>query len=308
MGTFAKKYFFVFTLLAIALGALLAAKTVNHVIEAEVFLEGENAIPVPTSKPGKRAAKPKVQRSQDVTAILQRNVFCSECPPIVPQPELEDEPTSNDPVPTSLPIQLVATMVSDDPNWSFAAIRNTAEERTSLLGIAAPLRGAPGVIVTSIETKRVFLENSGRPEYVDLEGAGGEPPPPRSTRPASSKDALAKDIEAGVRKTGDDKYEVDRELISKFLGAPQTLARSARIVPSVKDGQPNGFRLYAIRPGSPYAKIGLQNGDTVHAINGQEITTPDKALEVYTKVRNASHITVNLTRRGKPMTLDYTIR
>ena len=54
--------------------------------------------------------------------------------------------------------------------------------------------------------------------------------------------------------------------------------------------------------------IGLQNGDTIHSINGFDITTPDKALEVYTKVRSASNLTIDLSRRGKPLSMEYSIR
>jgi general secretion pathway protein C len=112
----------------------------------------------------------------------------------------------------------------------------------------------------------------------------------------------------GVRKLGDTKWEIQRSALNKVLGNTTLLARSARIVPSVRNGQPNGFKLYAIRPGSIYSLIGMQNGDTIHEINGHQMNTPDKALEVYTKVRNASHLSISFTRRGKPRTHDYTIR
>lgn len=310
MGSFVKKYFFAFTLLAIAIGALLAAKAINHVIEARVFLDGEQAIPVPLARPATKAPAAVGRRATDVTAILQRNMFCSDCPPILPQPETAAAaPGSDEPTRTALGIQLVATMVSDDPRWSFAAIRDTGLSRTGVYGVGSPLLpGSPDVEVTAIETKRVFLANSGRPEYLDMEGLGESGPPQRPNSPTASDDPLSAEIDQSVRKVSENAYEIDRDIINKFLGAPQTLARSARIVPAVKDGQPSGFRLYAIRPGSPYAKIGLQNGDTIHAINGHEITTPDKALEVYSKVRNASHISVSLTRRGESKTLDYSIR
>ena len=45
--------------------------------------------------------------------------------------------------------------------------------------------------------------------------------------------------------------------------------------------------MYAIRPNSLFGKIGLQNGDTIKSINGIDMSSPDKALEVYTKVRVA---------------------
>jgi general secretion pathway protein C len=66
--------------------------------------------------------------------------------------------------------------------------------------------------------------------------------------------------------------------------------------------------LYAIRPSSVYAKLGLANGDTLQAINGFELTSADKALEVYTKLREATSLQVSVTRRGKDMTINYTIR
>jgi general secretion pathway protein C len=39
-----------------------------------------------------------------------------------------------------------------------------------------------------------------------------------------------------------------------------------------------------------------------------DMSSPDKALEVYTKLRNASRLAVAVERRGDNITLDYTIR
>jgi len=38
------------------------------------------------------------------------------------------------------------------------------------------------------------------------------------------------------------------------------------------------------------------------------VASADKALEVYTKLREATSLEVNVTRRGKPVTLKYSIR
>jgi len=82
----------------------------------------------------------------------------------------------------------------------------------------------------------------------------------------------------------------------------------ARFVPSVRDGKPNGFKVYAIRPSSLFGKIGMQNGDTIKSINGNEMSTPDQALSLYTKLRSASHLTLSIERRGETVTMDYTIK
>jgi general secretion pathway protein C len=111
-----------------------------------------------------------------------------------------------------------------------------------------------------------------------------------------------------VNKVSDTEFEIDKKVVDKILENPMSVARGARIVPSIKNGKANGFKLYAIRPSSVYAKIGLMNGDTIHSINGFELSSPDKALEVYTKVREATSLSVNATRRGKPVSLNYSIK
>lgn len=103
-------------------------------------------------------------------------------------------------------------------------------------------------------------------------------------------------------------YEIDRALVTRTLENFAALAREARIVPSSHAGRTNGFKLYAIRPGSLFARLGFLNGDLIERINGQDITSPDKALETYTRLRQATSLAVSLSRRGAPVTLAFTIR
>ena len=61
-----------------------------------------------------------------------------------------------------------------------------------------------------------------------------------------------------------------------------------------------------------FAKTALKTNplyaDLIKAINGLDMSTPDKALEAYTKLKTASHLSVRLERRGEDLTLDYQIR
>ena len=138
-----------------------------------------------------------------------------------------------------------------------------------------------------------------------LDDVRRDPPPPSSE---DDEAALAKAIEAGIKKIDDTHYEIQKSLIEKVLANPMAIAKGARVVPAVNDGKPAGFKLYAIRPSSIYAKLGLQNGDTLEKINGGELTSADKALEIYTKLREAKTVTINLTRAGKPVTITITIK
>ena len=75
--------------------------------------------------------------------------------------------------------------------------------------------------------------------------------------------------------------------------------RLGRVVPALTDGKPSGVKLYAIRPGSPLAAIGLENGDTVRAINDIPLTSPESALEIYRPLKEPDHFDLDIVRKGE---------
>src|SRR5205085_4496836 len=148
-------------------------------------------------------------------------------------------------------------------------------------------------------------------EYMDLLDRATPPPTAAAITPAPiapSGDPMMAELDKGIKKTGEHSYEVQRQTVDSLLGNMSLLSRSARIVPEIRDGRAAGFRLFSVRPDGPFAKIGLQNGDVISAINGLEMTSPDKALEVYTKLKSASHLSVGLERNGQKISKEYNIR
>ena len=79
-------------------------------------------------------------------------------------------------------------------------------------------------------------------------------------------------------------------------------------MPSQKDGKTQGYKLYGIRRGTLPKLLGLKNGDMITAINGDELTSIDKAMALYTKLRRASRLEVNIVRKGKSMTKEIQIQ
>jgi general secretion pathway protein C len=161
-----------------------------------------------------------------------------------------------------------------------------------------------------IKFKYVDFENSGRVERVMLVGtapvttvAAVEP-----EKPPGDGDDITAMVDAGIKKIDDTTYEIDKALIDKVTANPMAFMKGARVVPAMKNGKPEGIKLYAIRPSSPYAKLGLTNGDTLQSVNGFELTSAEKGLEIYQKLREARNLEVEITRRGKPMTIKYTIK
>ena len=70
---------------------------------------------------------------------------------------------------------------------------------------------------------------------------------------------------------------------------------------------PGRGAIYAVRPGSIYARLGVLNGDTITTINGHAVDTADRALDAYTALRGAAKVELGGLRRGKPFTLTITI-
>ena len=106
----------------------------------------------------------------------------------------------------------------------------------------------------------------------------------------------------------ENEYEVPRAEIDKTLANLNDVAMQARIVPAFKDGQAQGFKLFSIRPDSIYSKIGVQNGDVIKRINGFDLNSPEKALEVYSKLKEASRIDIEIERNGAPIRKTYNVR
>ena len=307
METLLRKYLWAIDLSVIAICAIFSARATATAIETKL---ARGALPAKAAPRVASAAPPTVYGKQ-FEDILKRNVFCSTCPPILPPPvDTSKPPEQSAPQRTTLPIALLAIMFAPppaDPRWSMAIIRDTEQKSAGAFGIGGKVREAT---ITDISETRVDLEISGRQEYLELfdKGPGAAPVAAPAAAAAPSSDPLAAELEKGVKKTGEHTYEVQRGTVDSLLGNMSALSRAARIVPEMKDGRAAGFRLFSVRPDGPFAKIGLQNGDVISAINGLEMSSPDQALMVYTKLKSASHLSVGLERNGQKITKEYNIR
>jgi S1-C subfamily serine protease len=150
------------------------------------------------------------------------------------------------------------------------------------------------------------LDGDLRQARYDAPSSGLASLPAYATTPATP-DVDLEPLLATIEKIDDTHYTVPRATVDALLANPLGFIKGARVVPSMRNGQADGFKLYAIRPSSPFAKLGLQNGDTIHAINDFRLDSADQALEVYTNVRDATEVTFDLTRRGKPVSLTLRI-
>ena len=86
------------------------------------------------------------------------------------------------------------------------------------------------------------------------------------------------------------------------------LGMQARVIPNYRKGKYEGFKLVGVRPGSLYRAIGIRSGDIVRSINGEAINSPNKAMELFNKLKNSSSLNLEVERRGKIEQFNYAIR
>jgi general secretion pathway protein C len=302
--TLLRKYLWAVDLAVVALCATFLGMAASGAVESKLASSPAPARVAPP-KPAKPDSKPAFNK--DPTALLKRNMFCSTCPPLFEVSQIDTGPVEEPETKTALPLALLAIMYAPPPNgikWSIAVMRDTEAKIMGAYPVGGKIHGAT---ITGILETRVYLDNDGKAEYIDLFELPA-PPPQAAAAVAASKDPFDAALANGIKKLGEHNYELQRSTLESVLGNMALLSRSARIVPEMKDGKAAGFRLFAVRPDGPFALIGMQNGDIISSINGLEITSPEKALEVYAKLKSASHLSLGMERNSQKVTKEYNIR
>lgn len=167
---------------------------------------------------------------------------------------------------------------------------------------------ATGLVVVQKPDTFIVKLGPGMPKTCpDLGGATATATPPVVTEPPVPPLTEA-ELDAAIKSTDATHASITRALLDRVLANPMQIATEARVVPVVANGKPDGLKLYAIRPKSVWARLGLQNGDQLRRVNAQDISSPDKALEVYAALRDAKTVSLELLRGGKPLTIAIAIR
>jgi general secretion pathway protein C len=301
-----RKYFWTINLLFIALAALILARTANFFVEAKIAALPEAY----AQKPAERA------RAQETFASLsiERLAALTGLPlpmvePDVMEPQLADPNAA--PVKSALRVKVLGTLMASAPEWSIASVQDMSVNDSTTYMVGDHLQGAEVIV---IERKRVILLNNGRREFID-DQPGDASLPIAAAPPMGSPPVAASPVNTtapgglGIRALNENEYEVPRAEIDRTLGDLNNVAMQARIVPAFKDGVAHGFKLFSIRPDSIYSKIGIQNGDVIKRINGFDMNSPEKALEIYAKLKeNTNRIDIELERNGSPLRKTYNVR
>jgi general secretion pathway protein C len=208
-------------------------------------------------------------------------------------------------------VKVLIIAASSDEDWSFAALSGS-DGKSQLQRRGGEVAGKK---VHYIGWDRVWLENAGnlcQAKLVDKAVVAAAPassaPAPATSAPAPGGKTLDPAIAKGIQKRSATEFDIDRATLDKILENQADLMRQARVVPEQENGRTVGIRMLGIRPDTLLGTLGMENGDRLQTINGFDMSSPEKALEAYARLRTADKLTVQINRRGQNMNLDYTIK
>ena len=111
-----------------------------------------------------------------------------------------------------------------------------------------------------------------------------------------------------VAQTGAGSFVIDQKALNATLDNIGQAMTDARLLPSMKDGKVEGFRVSEVKPAGVFGMVGIRNGDVLLRINDFAIDSPEKAIQSLATLKGQTRLKLDLVRDGQPATFNYDIR
>ncbi|MDH3747152.1 MAG: type II secretion system protein GspC [Gammaproteobacteria bacterium] len=246
-----------------------------------ILMPGSSAGSAVVLPPGQAAVRSADSGGVDVRSIAAASIFG--------KAEITDEPV---PVQDSLEdldetnlsnLTLRGTISSDRPEFSIAIIADGAnEEKVYVIGDPV----ASGASLHAVYADRVVLNERGDLTNLSL-------PREFSNRTTTN-----------VRRSTPIRQVTNTQSIQSVVA--QNVSRLADVIrptPYFVNGQQQGYRVYPGRDRQQFSSLGLRPGDLIKEIDGQSLSDPTQAMQIFQSLGTASQVSVTVERDGTPETI-----
>ncbi len=150
----------------------------------------------------------------------------------------------------------------------------------------------------------VLFENNGKKITLRFPKTG-------KTKPTRTRQAVARAQVPNVLPQTPDvqtNTETDRITIKRkeALNMAQNLNKiltTVRISPFYQKDEFIGYQLSMLRKNSFLYKLGLRRGDILKRINGEDVSSPQKAIELLSRIQEITAVNIDLMRKGEKKSL-----
>ena len=180
-------------------------------------------------------------------------------------------------------------------------------DRIAAATIVAGKTGVPGnrvarpFTVAAIEPARVLLDRGGTRYVVTRLPAttSRDGPAATATRPMPVPT---------IRQGRSDEFVLARREVQRALADLDHVATQIRAIPNFVDGEATGYRVFGIKTGSLFDRLGLRNGDVLERVNTTALTDPARALAMLQDLPRERRVTLDVSRGDRSRRLTYEVR
>lgn len=114
----------------------------------------------------------------------------------------------------------------------------------------------------------------------------------------------------GITPVSETSFVVSRRFLDEKLGNLNQILQTARAVPYIEPGSNKfrGFLVQSIDPDSPFASLGIRQGDVLTGVNDMLLDNPGKGLEAFNKLRNSPKVSLKVMRGGQEYEFSYDVK
>jgi general secretion pathway protein C len=322
-----KQRFWLAVLGLLAIAAYFQADGISALVGSALSASGK-ALARTASAPAPPAPATGSPRDQSGRPILKRNPFDSVTGSLLDQPTGDARTAKPGPLvdPLAAPkcdgVQVHGTTVAKNPMWSMAMVQGPGEPHGKLRRVGDSVAAKTIAYIGDNPEKHspsVWLTGNGnlcQSILFSKEKPKARRPKPQAHRKPRKKGRtrrrgppkLPAKIAQKIKKIGPNEFDVDRSAIDMILAQHAQLMHSVRVSPDQKNGHVAGIRVLNVRPDTLLGKLGFKNGDRIDSINGFNLSSPEKALQAYARLRTASNISVKIKRGGKASAIDFHVK
>ncbi len=194
---------------------------------------------------------------------------------------------------------IVTGTISGHPSFARVTIHEKGKDESEEYSIGQKIQGYK---IKSIAQHYVVLEKNGLNLKVEIGETILQAKQKTTGKPT---EVAAKDEASGP---GTIKKILSREDVNAKLKDPALIYKDAKFGPNLVGGKIDGYKLYQVSNNHIFYSLGARSGDIVKRVNGMPMNDTGKMLEMWSNIKMAQKITVDIDRGGKIVTYEFIIR
>jgi general secretion pathway protein C len=205
---------------------------------------------------------------------------------------------------TSLNCTLMGTIIEENGE-SWAIIQDNQTKNQGRYSIGSLVNGAKVVMILR---NKVVLNIDGRDELLVMGIEKLRSSAPDAERTASEPGKQPARPARSTPRADTATLTISRDVIQDNINNMAQMMSKVRVMPYMKDGKPEGFRVSQIKEDSLFKSMGFQNGDVIRSINGQDILSAEDMMKAYNSLKDNSSFSITILRNNQPKTLNLRVR